>query len=155
MKHDSSKFKPLAHLDFYKRPFPACLNRFRTSILVHLVLSPLGDMVKFNREYIDSIILNLITNSIKYARPEVYPTIHFSTKSTERTLRLSVKDNGQGMDMEKVGSRIFKLNQSFHGNSDSKGVGLYLVYHHVTSLGGKIEVESEVNKGTTFTISFP
>jgi signal transduction histidine kinase len=114
-----------------------------------------GDMVKFNREYIDSIILNLITNSIKYARPEVYPTIHFSTKSTERTLRLSVKDNGQGMDMEKVGSRIFKLNQSFHGNSDSKGVGLYLVYHHVTSLGGKIEVESEVNKGTTFTISFP
>lgn len=114
-----------------------------------------GDMVKFNREYLDSIILNLITNSIKYARPEVYPTIHFSTKSTDGGLILSVEDNGQGMDLEKIGNRMFKLNQSFHGNKDSKGVGLYLVYQHVTSLGGKIEVESEVNKGTTFRISFP
>lgn len=114
-----------------------------------------GDMVKFNREYLDSIILNLITNSIKYARPEVYPTIHFSTKSTDGGLILSVEDNGQGMDLEKIGNRMFKLNQSFHGNKDSKGVGLYLVYQHVTSLGGKIEVESEVNKGTKFRISFP
>ncbi len=114
-----------------------------------------GDLVTFNREYLESIFLNLITNSIKYARPEVYPSIHFSTESTEDTLQLIVKDNGQGMDLEKVGHRVFKLNQSFHGNSDSKGVGLYLVYHHVTSLGGKIEVESEVNKGTTFRITFP
>lgn len=114
-----------------------------------------GDLVTFNREYLESIFLNLITNSIKYARPEVYPSIHFSTESTEDTLQLIVKDNGQGMDLEKVGHRVFKLNQSFHGNSDSKGVGLYLVYHHVNSLGGKIEVESEVNKGTTFRITFP
>jgi PAS domain S-box-containing protein len=114
-----------------------------------------GDLVKFNQEYLESIFLNLITNSIKYARPEVYPIIHFSTKSIKGTLQLSVEDNGQGMDLEKVGSRIFKLNQSFHGNPDSKGVGLYLVYHHVTSLGGKIEVGSEVNRGTTFRISFP
>lgn len=114
-----------------------------------------GDLVKFNQEYLESIFLNLITNSIKYARPEVYPIIHFSTKSIKGTLQLSVEDNGQGMDLEKIGSRIFKLNQSFHGNPDSKGVGLYLVYHHVTSLGGKIEVVSEVNRGTTFRISFP
>lgn len=59
------------------------------------------------------------------------------------------------MDIEKVGQRIFRINQSFHGNSDSKGVGLYLVYHHVTSLGGKIEVESQVNIGTLFKITFP
>ncbi len=114
-----------------------------------------GNLIAFNREYLESILLNLITNAIKYARPEVYPMIHFSTNSIDDYLQLSVRDNGQGMDLEKVGSRIFKLNQSFHGNSDSKGVGLYLVYHHVTSLGGKIEVESEVNKGTTFRITFP
>ena len=113
-----------------------------------------GELVEFNREYLESIILNLITNSIKYARPEVNPVIHFSTKSIDANVELSVEDNGQGMDLEKVGNRIFKLNQSFHGNTDSKGVGLYLVYHHVTSLGGKIEVESKVNQGTTFRISF-
>ncbi|MEX2362973.1 MAG: ATP-binding protein [Balneolaceae bacterium] len=37
---------------------------------------------------------------------------------------------------------------------DSKGIGLYLVYNHITSLGGKITVESKVNKGTTFTLTF-
>ncbi|MEQ8533661.1 MAG: ATP-binding protein [Imperialibacter sp.] len=49
---------------------------------------------------------------------------------------------------------MFGLHQRFHNHSDSKGIGLYLVHSHVTSLGGNIEVESEVNKGTRFTISF-
>lgn len=113
-----------------------------------------AEEVKFNRNYLESIFLNFITNSIKYAKPELYPLIHFSSSKVDGNIELKVEDNGLGMDMKKVGNRIFKLNQSFHGNSDSKGVGLYLVYHHVTSLGGKIEVDSEVNKGTTFKIYF-
>jgi PAS domain S-box-containing protein len=113
-----------------------------------------GDLVEFNRDYLQSIFLNFLTNSIKYARPEVYPSIHFSTKRIDGHIELTVEDNGLGMDLKKVGNRIFKLNQSFHGNPDSKGVGLYLVYHHVTALGGKIDVESEVNKGTRFRIIF-
>ena len=68
--------------------------------------------------------------------------------------KLIYTDNGLGFDMEKVGGLIFKLNQKFHGNEDSKGVGLYLVHEQVTSLGGSIEVDSQVNQGTTFTIRF-
>ena len=49
---------------------------------------------------------------------------------------------------------IFKLNQKFHDNADSKGVGLYLVHNHITSLGGTITIDSKVNGGTIFTISF-
>jgi PAS domain S-box-containing protein len=113
-----------------------------------------AELVDFNRDFLQSIFLNLITNSIKYAKPEVNPVIHFASRKLDDALELTIKDNGLGMDLKKVGSRIFKLNQSFHGNSDSKGVGLYLVYHHVTSLGGKIEVESEVGKGTVFRILF-
>ena len=113
-----------------------------------------AEEVKFNRNYMESVFLNFITNSIKYAKPELYPLIHFSSSKVDGNIELTVEDNGLGMDMKKVGNRIFKLNQSFHGNSDSKGVGLYLVYHHVTSLGGKIEVESEVGKGTRFKIIF-
>jgi sensor histidine kinase regulating citrate/malate metabolism len=50
--------------------------------------------------------------------------------------------------------KIFGLYKRFHKNSDSKGIGLYLIHSQLTSLGGKIEVESEVNIGTTFTITF-
>ncbi|WP_407306482.1 ATP-binding protein, partial [Acinetobacter sp.] len=62
--------------------------------------------------------------------------------------------NGLGFDMEKVKDRIFGLHQKFHHHVDSKGIGLYLIYNHITSLGGKITVESEINKGATFVMTF-
>jgi PAS domain S-box-containing protein len=119
----------------------------------HLDFSGL-ESVQFNTAYMESIFLNLITNSMKYSRPDVSPVISIiaNQKNGEQTLTYS--DNGLGFDMEKVGHLIFNLNQRFHGNEDSKGVGLYLVYNYVTSLGGSINVDSKVNEGTTFTIKF-
>ncbi len=67
---------------------------------------------------------------------------------------LIFEDKGMGFDMKKVKDKIFGLHQTFHHNEDSKGIGLYLVHTHVTSLGGNISVESEVDKGTKFTITF-
>ncbi|MDN3664124.1 PAS domain S-box protein [Algibacter miyuki] len=119
----------------------------------HLNFSNL-ESVLFNRSYMESIFLNFITNSIKYARPDVPLSISIITTKEKGKSIFQYSDNGLGFDMEKVGHLIFKLNQGFHGNQDSKGVGLYLVYNHVTSLGGHISVTSKVNEGTTFTISF-
>lgn len=112
------------------------------------------ESILFSTAYMESIFLNFITNSIKYARPDVSPVISITTdqKNGENTFVYS--DNGLGFDMDKVGHLIFNLNQRFHANEDSKGVGLYLVYNHVTSLGGSINVASKVNEGTTFTIKF-
>lgn len=112
------------------------------------------ESVLFNRAYMESIFLNFITNSIKYARPDVPLVISVITeyKNGESTFQYS--DNGLGFDMDKVGHLVFKLNKGFHDNPDSKGVGLYLVHNHVTSLGGRISVSSKVNVGTTFTIRF-
>ena len=59
-----------------------------------------------------------------------------------------------GFDMEKVRDRIFGLNQKFHHHIDSKGIGLYLVYNHVTNLNGTIEVISGINEGAKFIITF-
>jgi signal transduction histidine kinase len=56
--------------------------------------------------------------------------------------------------MDKVKGRIFGLNQKFHEHTDSKGIGLYLVYNHIASLGGSISVESRVDEGTKFIINF-
>ncbi|MDL5510588.1 PAS domain-containing sensor histidine kinase [Arenibacter sp. M-2] len=114
--------------------------------------------VRHNPSYMESIFLNLLTNSIKYARPDVPPVISITSQVVEGKNQLIYTDNGLGFDMEKFGSKIFGLNQKFHnnggGDGDSKGVGLYLVYNHINSLGGTIAVESEVNNGVTFTITF-
>ena len=110
--------------------------------------------VKFNPIYLQSIFLNLITNSIKYAQPGLPAKIKIYTRVENGVSKLFYSDNGSGFDLAMVGDKVFGLHQKFHGNADSKGVGMYLVYTHVTSLGGHIAIESKVNEGTTFTITF-
>ncbi|MGV3504762.1 MAG: sensor histidine kinase [Adhaeribacter sp.] len=115
--------------------------------------SQVGKVV-FNKAYLESIFLNLITNSIKYARPGFPPEISIASGFTAGQVLLTFADNGLGLDMEKVKDKIFGFHQTFHDHQDSQGIGLYLVYNHLSSLGGRIEVESEVNQGTKFTIYF-
>jgi len=114
----------------------------------------LVNSVRFNSAYLESIFLNLITNSLKYSRPGVKPHIKISSDIKDNGVQLSFSDNGLGMDWKKVKDKIFGLYQRFHSHPDSKGIGLYLVHSQITALGGSIEVETEPNKGTTFIISF-
>jgi PAS domain S-box-containing protein len=110
--------------------------------------------IPFNKAYIKSIFLNLLTNSIKYSKLEAPPIISIHSKKVNGINQLIFSDNGHGFDMNKVKNKIFGLYEKFHSNNDSNGIGLYLVYNHITSLGGRIAVESKINEGTTFTISF-
>jgi PAS domain S-box-containing protein len=111
--------------------------------------------INFNKSYLESIFLNLLTNSIKYSKSHLPPVISIYTVTNNGVDQLIFSDEGLGFNMEKVKDKIFGFNQKFHNHTDSKGIGLYLVYNHITSLGGKITVESEVNQGATFIISFP
>jgi len=120
---------------------------------IHIDFSKL-DKIKFNKAYMDSVFLNLLTNSIKYARPDTFPVISIHSEKVNGRNQLTYADNGLGFDMEKVKDRIFGLHQKFHNHKDSKGIGLYLVHNHITSLSGKISVESKVNEGTKFIMSF-
>jgi PAS domain S-box-containing protein len=110
--------------------------------------------IKFNKAYLESIFLNLITNSIKYAKPDSPPVISIYTRYENGIKQLIFADEGQGFDMDKVRDKIFGLNQKFHSHSDSKGIGLYLVHNHIVSLGGRIVVESKLDEGAKFIISF-
>lgn len=112
------------------------------------------DTIKFNKAYLESIFLNLITNSIKYARPDLLPEIIIQSKRINDQNQLIISDNGLGFDVEKVKEKVFGLHQTFHNAEDSKGIGLYLVYNHINSLGGRITLESKVNEGATFTLFF-
>lgn len=120
---------------------------------IHADFSKLKE-IRFNKAYMESIFLNLITNSIKYERPGHPPVIRIHSENSDKGNRLIVSDNGQGFDMEKVKDKIFGLHQKFHVHSDSKGIGLYLVHNHITSFAGQIVVESKINEGATFIITF-
>ncbi|MCH7399282.1 PAS domain-containing sensor histidine kinase [Belliella sp. DSM 107340] len=142
--------------------FEEALNEVKNSI--HSLISSSNTTIEtdfsrvetviFNREYMESVFLNLITNSIRYAQPGQPPFIKVKTKKTGKTPIMTIEDNGMGFDMEKVKGKIFGLNQKFHSHEDSKGIGLYLIYNQIKKLYGNIEVESEVNTGTKFTITF-
>lgn len=111
--------------------------------------------VNFNQAYLKSLFLNLITNSIKYAKPGHHPEMYVYSRKSEEMDQLIFEDRGQGFDMDTVKDKVFGFKQKFHTHLDSKGIGLYLLYNQVTSLGGNIVLESKINEGAKFIISFP
>jgi len=107
-----------------------------------------------NKAYIESILLNLLTNSIKYKSENRKLKISITAEKIDNKTILTFKDNGIGIDLERNRDKVFGLYQRFHNYPDSKGLGLYLVKSQVETMGGTISIDSEVNKGTTFTITF-
>ncbi len=110
--------------------------------------------IQANPAYLDSIILNFLTNSIKYRHPDRAPIIDLNVIKKDKQLIFTIQDNGLGIDLSKHKSALFGMYKTFHGNSDAKGVGLFLVRSQVEAMGGHIEVESEVGKGTMFKVYF-
>lgn len=106
------------------------------------------------KSYVHSIFLNLITNSIKYRNPARANIIDIACERKNNKLVLTFKDNGLGIDLESFGNKVFGLYEKFHIHTVGKGIGLYLVKTQVEILGGKIEVKSDVDVGTTFIIHF-
>ncbi|CAM4037870.1 PAS domain-containing protein [Flavobacterium weaverense] len=110
--------------------------------------------IKTNKAYIESILMNLMANSLKYKSENRKLKITISSKEIDNTVILSFKDNGIGIDLARNRDKVFGLYQRFHNYPDSKGLGLYLVKSQIETMGGTIDIESEVNKGTTFTLTF-
>lgn len=102
-----------------------------------------------NPAYIDSILLNLVSNAIKYSSTERKPKIEVSAERNGNEVLIEVTDNGIGIDMNKYRELVFGMYKTFHKNRDAKGLGLFITKTQVEALGGRIELESEVNKGTT------
>ena len=104
--------------------------------------------------YIDSILLNLFTNSIKYSAPERSPVIKVSSKKVDDKIALIFSDNGLGIDLDRHRDKLFGMYKTFHRNKDAKGIGLFITKNQIEAMNGRIEVESTVNIGTTFTLYF-
>lgn len=106
------------------------------------------------KSYLHSIFLNLISNAIKYRRPDTDSFLIIKSYTENDKLILSFKDNGLGINLEKRGDQVFGLYKRFHHHIEGKGVGLYMVKKQVETLGGKITLNSKENEGTEFLIEF-
>ena len=109
--------------------------------------------ITFNRNYLKSIFLNLITNAIKFAFPDRRAVIKIHASQDNNFDKLVIADNGPGLDIRKIKSDYFMIDpkaEHCHG----KGIGLYLVHTYVSAFGGEIKVDSKIGEGTTFTLLF-
>jgi len=108
-----------------------------------------------SRIIIESIIQNMVENAIKYRKIGISDSyFHISVCENGRGIKAIFEDNGIGIDASlqpKIFDMYFRATEKSHGS----GLGLYLVKTGVDRLGGKIEVESEKDKGTRFILSLP
>lgn len=104
------------------------------------------------KSYIHSIFYNLIANAVKYRRNDVPGLLEIKSRKENDKIILTFSDNGSGIDLKTRGDEVFGLYKRFHSNVEGRGMGLYMVKTQIETLGGSIDIESEINKGTTFTI---
>lgn len=104
--------------------------------------------------YLDSILTNFITNSVRYRDTNRKPIITLSAEKKNNYSILTISDNGLGINLEKHGKKLFGMYKTFHEHKDAKGIGLYITKNQIDAMNGKVEVTSEVGKGTEFKIFF-
>ena len=140
--------------DLYKEVhliFLSQLENIKADIITDFKISE----ISFHKTYLESVFINLISNAIKYRSPDRILNLHISTsRNTSGHCILTFRDNGIGIDLKKYKNKVFGLYQRFNDEIDGHGLGLFIIKTQINALGGRIEVESEVGRGTTFTITF-
>lgn len=111
--------------------------------------------IKMHEKALESVLLNLFTNTIKYNTNKPEAKISFFKKQS--TCIIIYQDNGVGIDLEKYGKYLFQPFQRATSDqkSEGTGVGLYLIKRIIDNYNGEISVDSVPNHGTTFTIQLP
>ena len=109
-------------------------------------------VINYDPAYFESILLNLISNAIKYRDAGRQLRVKISATRLKNKSVLEIQDNGIGIDLKLHGHKIFGMYKTFHGNSDAKGLGLFIIKNQIDAMGGKIEVQSTPGFGTSFKI---
>ncbi len=108
------------------------------------------------KSYIHSMLYNLVSNAIKFRTTGIPARISIRTNLYKQGICLEVQDNGIGIDLVKNGTKLFGLYKRFGPETiPGKGIGLCLTKNQVESLHGKIEVDSKLHEGSTFSIYLP
>ncbi len=107
-----------------------------------------------DREKIERVFFNLMSNAFRFTPPNGEITVTLDTRDAE-TIRFSVADTGKGIPAENIPHLFERFFQGREGNAGGSGIGLVVVKSFVELHGGEVSVESEPDRGTVFTVSFP
>jgi PAS domain S-box-containing protein len=107
---------------------------------------------RYNEAFIVSILMNLISNAIKYRSGKRKPVIKISSHQENDYLIITFQDNGIGIDLEKYKDQLFRPFKRFTQEKEGKGIGLHLIKSIVEKNGGKIVVESQLDQGSIFKV---
>lgn len=111
---------------------------------------------KFDSRLIHRVIANLIENAIRYSPENTCITV--SSKEESSWIRVSVNDNGIGIsqeDQERIFTKFYRCTNELTHKNKGTGLGLYLVKYFVELHQGVVQLQSEIGKGSRFTISLP
>ncbi|SQF67712.1 sensor histidine kinase [Streptococcus dysgalactiae] len=116
------------------------------------------EVVKINSQYeaLSRIILNLVSNALKYSEASTPLTIHAYRQ--DQSICIDVRDQGQGIkkeDLPLIFKRLYRVEASRNMKTGGHGLGLYIAKQLAHQLGGDIVVESQVGKGSSFTLVLP
>jgi len=147
------KIEPISITKIFKKVCNSFTKQIHTmGIYIHTDFK--CEMIPFNKSYLESVLMNLMSNAVKYCAENRALRIEVTTyPDNDGNIIMTFKDNGMGIDLLKHKDRIFGLNERFHNHVNGSGVGLFITKTQITSLGGEISVESEVDKGSEFTVT--
>ncbi|WP_022822312.1 sensor histidine kinase [Hymenobacter norwichensis] len=101
-----------------------------------------------------SLLYNLLSNAIKYHHPDRPPHVYLNCQTKDGFWHLTVQDNGLGLTATQQAS-LFTLFRRFHNHVEGSGMGLYTIKKIAENLGGRVEVQSELGVGSTFSVYIP
>lgn len=104
------------------------------------------------RPMITSIMLNLVSNALKFRSSDRALQVRISTRRNQQYTTLTVADNGLGIDLSTFQNDLFKMYKRFHDKHEGKGLGLYMIKSQVDQLNGFVEIKSEPGKGSEFIV---
>ena len=146
--------------DVEENSFESILNEFRmeNNYLLQEAEAEINtdldvQKIRYSKVGMKSILQNLLTNAVKYRSPQRKCVILIRTFTQAGKIILQVSDNGLGMDLDRNRDRLFKMFNRLHDHVEGTGVGLYMIKRIIERHGGSIVVKSQVNKGTTFSIT--
>ncbi|MDE3178931.1 MAG: PAS domain-containing protein [Acidobacteriota bacterium] len=125
---------------------------------VSLIRGPVVDAeVKGSRVRLEQALINLLTNAVKFNRPGGSARIETAMPG-EESIAITISDNGAGIpseDLSRIFERFYRVDKARSREVGGTGLGLSIVKHVVERIGGSVKVESQLGKGSAFTVTLP
>lgn len=102
-----------------------------------------------------SILQNIISNAIQYSAETAFPEVKITTRYCEEEVYIKVQDNGVGIDLATNESKVFGLFKRVNNDESGSGIGMFIVNKLLENYGGKLDLKSELGKGSEFTVIIP